>query len=87
MIDAATGYKSPPQKKRTLPTAEEKQIATDAGNEVIWYIDAQYPAMWDGVPKSARTSVKNTVYNRVISILLNNKLRHARAEQGESPER
>lgn len=72
MIDAATGYTpAPSPKKRTLPTAEEKQIATDAGNEVIWYIDAQYPAMWDGVPKSARTSVKNTVYNRVISILPN----------------
>lgn len=72
MIDAATGYKPPqPTKKRTLPTAEERQIAKDAGNEVIWYIDVQYPAMWGGVPKSARTSVKNTVYNRVISILLN----------------
>jgi hypothetical protein len=72
MIDAATGYKPPqPKKKRTLPTAEEKLVATDAGNELIWYIDAQYPAMWAGVPKAARTSVKNTVYNRVISILLN----------------
>ncbi len=72
MIDAATGYTPPqPKKKRTLPTAEERQIAVDAGNEVIWYIDRMYPAMWDNVPKSARTSVKNTVHNRVISILLN----------------
>jgi len=72
LIDAACGYTPPkPPKKRTLLTAEEKQIATEAGNELIWYIDAQYPAMWVGLPKSARTSIKNTVYNRVITILLN----------------
>lgn len=72
MIDAATGYKpAPPKKKRTLSTSEEKQVAADAGNEVIWYIDRMYPSMWDSVPKSARTSVKNIVHNRVISILLN----------------
>ena len=70
MIDDATGYKpAASQKKRTL-SAEEKQIAVDAGNELIWYIDRMYPEMWEGVHKSARTSVKNTVINRVTLILL-----------------
>ena len=72
MIDAACGVTPPkPATKRTLPTAEERELAKDSGNEVIWYIDAMFPAMWEGVPKSARTSIKNTVYNRVITILLN----------------
>lgn len=75
LIDIASGYTPPaPAPKRTLPTAEERQTASDAGDAVIWHIDAQYPAMWDGVPKSARTSVKNTVYNAVITILLNDKI-------------
>jgi hypothetical protein len=83
MIDAATGYKPPgPAKKRTLPTAEERKIATEAGNEVIWYIDQMFPEMWDSVPKSARTSIKNTVHNRVLSILLNGA---AQTPEGQRP--
>ena len=75
MIDAACGVTPPkPATKRTLPTAEERELAKDSGNEVIWYIDAMFPAMWEGVPKSARTSIKNTVYNRVITILLNKQI-------------
>ncbi len=70
MIDSATGYKpAPVPKKRNPATDEQKKIAYAAGDELIWYIDRMFPVMWEGVPKSARTSIKNTVYNRVISIL------------------
>lgn len=70
LIDNATGYKAAPMpKKRNPATDAQKKIAYAAGDELIWHIDQMYPSMWEGVPKSARTSIKNTVYNRVISIL------------------
>lgn len=58
------------EKPRTLPTADEIQLANQAGDDLIWYIDAHFPAMWEGVPKSARTSVKSTVYLSTVSALL-----------------
>lgn len=73
MIDAAAGYdkRQTPIEPPPLSMSEQREIAAEAGNAVIWYIDQQYPEMWENVPKSARTSIKNTVYNRVMSILKN----------------
>ena len=36
-----------------------QDIATDALN----HIDTMYPDMWIGVPKAARLSLRNTIYN------------------------
>jgi hypothetical protein len=44
---------------------------------VLHHIDEMYPSMWDSVPKSARTSIRNTIINR---------LRAALAQPSESAE-
>lgn len=68
MIDAACGITDEPPPLRA-PNDEEKEAARDVAAHVIQHIDDMYPKMWDGVPKTARVSVRNTIYNRVASLL------------------
>jgi hypothetical protein len=68
MIDAACGVTDEPPPLRS-PNDEEKEAARDVAAHVIQHIDDMYPKMWDGVPKTARVSVRNTIYNRVASLL------------------
>ena len=35
---------------------------------VIHHIDTMYPACWNGVPKIARTSIRNTIINQVSAL-------------------
>lgn len=46
--------------KETLQAASE-EVAEAVANEVIYHIDQMYPKMWEGVPKTARVSVRNVV--------------------------
>ena len=67
MIDAACGITNEPPPIRA-PNDEEKEAARDVAAHVIQHIDDMYPKMWDGVPKTARVSVRNTIHNRVASL-------------------
>ena len=49
---------------------DEKAAAKAVADKVIGHIDQMYPAMWTGVPKSARTSVRNTVFNQTLAVIL-----------------
>ena len=35
----------------------------EIAERVIGHIDTMYPAMWQNVPKTARTSIRNTIIN------------------------
>lgn len=60
MIDEACGYD---------PSAQEKQskdeFREDFAQAVLNHIDTMYPSMWDGVPKTARTSIRNFIRSRI----------------------
>lgn len=54
------------------PKAEDGDIESNVEyisegikNEIIHHIDRMYPKMWEGVPKSARTSLSNTLISAV----------------------
>lgn len=49
------------------PTNEDK--AATVAEAVLYHIDTMYPDMWNEVPKSARTSLKNFTRQRVLSVL------------------
>lgn len=68
MIDAACGITDAPPPP-PVPNDEQKADARAVANHVIQHIDDMYPKMWEGVPKTARVSVRNTIYNRVASLL------------------
>lgn len=46
-----------------------EDAADSVASEVLHHIDQMYPAMWEGVPKAARTSVRNTIRQQVIRYL------------------
>lgn len=72
-IDAACGVPPSVVPARRAATAAEKEAAKVVAEELISHIDQMYPAMWQGVPKTARTSVKNTVYNQTLAALVAHK--------------
>lgn len=43
--------------------------ARDVAGEVLAHIDTMYPALWQGVPKTARTSVRHCIVTRVQRVL------------------
>lgn len=60
-----------PEEARPM-TPHERAVDAEAAAvaaAVIDHIDLHYPDMWHGVPKSARRSVRNTVYNQVTALL------------------
>ena len=68
LIDPACGYTAPAP--RPVPTEEEKSTAYSVAQAVIHHIDQMYPGMWQGVPKTARTSVRNTIRREVERALM-----------------
>lgn len=84
MIDAACGLSHEPP--RRSPTDEEKAAAWDVAAHVIQHIDDMYPKMWEGVPKTAHLSVRNTIFNRVAALLveMGNAPHQATASDGRS---
>jgi hypothetical protein len=71
MIDKACGYEPPPEPEpRRIANDDEKAHANAVASEVIYHIDQMYPGMWEGVPTTARLSVRNTIINRVTALLL-----------------
>lgn len=50
-----------------------EDAADSIASEVLHHIDQMYPAMWEGVPKTARTSVRNTIRQQVVRHLSPNK--------------
>lgn len=54
-----------PQERRELA----RSLAEHVRSRVIDHIDTYYPAMWDGVATTARTSVRNTIYREVLHAL------------------
>jgi hypothetical protein len=75
LIDAACGIdeKEASGIARRQASPEECRQAKALADEVIGHIDAMYPAMWQNVPKTARISVRNTVYNRAVEMLARRK--------------
>ena len=73
LIDKACGIGDDLGKAEVIGKAEvqhtHEELANKAAAEVINHIDTMYPAMWEGVPKSARTSVRNVVYHQVMMSL------------------
>lgn len=48
--------------ERSLDSPEElKYVMEDVATRVLFHIDEMYPGMWEGVPKIARLSVRNTI--------------------------
>jgi hypothetical protein len=43
-----------------------RKIAMDVGKEVVEYIEWMYPKMFEAVAKSAKSSVRHCVYNRLM---------------------
>jgi hypothetical protein len=68
MIDKACGHV--PKEQRRTATDQEKNDARSVADDLIYHIDQMYPAMWNGASKSARTSVRNNVFNSVLSLLM-----------------
>ena len=66
MIDEACGVTAQDARPRD-PTAEEKAMALSVAREAVWHMDAMYPGIWKTVPTTAKTSVRNTIYNSVLS--------------------
>ena len=44
-----------------------KKIAMEVGKEVVDHIETMYPAALDAVAKTARLSIRNTVYNSIMA--------------------
>lgn len=42
---------------------EVEEWRGDIADAVLRHIDTMYPKMWEGVPKTARLSIRNTVIN------------------------
>ena len=70
MIDKVCGY-NPNVKLSRCAMEHEKRQAYNLASEVIDHIDKMYPVVWTGAPKTARISIRNTIYNRVITLLTN----------------
>jgi len=71
LVDQACGATGTPNKgldaKRARhETSLRAEIAADVAMDVLHHIDALYPAMWDGVAKAARTSLRNTIKQPVV---------------------
>jgi len=67
MIDKATGYQ--PDEDWVKPresTAHDKQVAMGISQSAIQHIVDMYPDMLKGVPSTARTSLGNHIYNKVL---------------------
>jgi len=58
MIDQATGYE-----EEDFTVEEKSEIIR---NEIISHIDVMYPDMWKGVPKTARSSLKNLIVQQIV---------------------
>lgn len=59
LIDAACKFTPKPLEERLTPA--ERSLAESVAGSVLYHIDQMYPGMWNGVAKSARTSLRNTV--------------------------
>jgi hypothetical protein len=46
-----------------------QETAEDIAAAVLHHIDTMYPQMWQGVPKTARISLRNTIIAKVIAEL------------------
>lgn len=54
--------------KVTTPTDEAiRKIAMDVGKQVVAHIEYAYPKMFESVPKIAKLSMRNCVYNAIIA--------------------
>ena len=71
LVDQACGATGSPDKgldaeRASRETALRAEIAADVAMDVLHHIDTLYPAMWDGVAKAARTSLRNTIKQSVV---------------------
>ena len=75
LVDQACGATGTPNKglgaerarhETSLRAEDMNSIAEDVAMDVLHHIDALYPAMWDGVAKAARTSLRNTIKQPVV---------------------
>lgn len=48
-----------------MNTEETECRAEEVATNVIHHIDTMYPNMWEGVPKTARVSIRNTIIREV----------------------
>lgn len=61
------------------------EVADQVALEVVNHVDQQYPAMWERVPKTARVSLRNFVYNQVL-LAVGNAVRDAEKRRQDSTE-
>jgi hypothetical protein len=73
MIDKACGVPEKTSVERNISTDNEEYSAWLVAEKVINHIDTMYPAMWKSVPKCARKSVRNTVYNNTLAALMHHR--------------
>lgn len=63
-VDPADVEVIPPEE----PEPETDDRAFDIAMSALHHIDTMYPGMWNGVPKSARLSLRNHIWNHVKAI-------------------
>ena len=72
MIDAATGHQPEEDdgwKNPREADMHDKQVAMDVSQSAIGHITDMYPDMFKGVPSTARRSLGNHIYNKVLQEL------------------
>jgi hypothetical protein len=57
-------WEGKPSRKELIKTEAERMAS-----EVIGHIDQMYPGMWQGVPKTARKSLRGCIINQVTAAL------------------
>ena len=55
--------------KQDADRALISEVAMDIGKEVVAHIEVMYPAMFEAVASSAKTSIRNCVHNQIMAAL------------------
>ncbi len=75
LVDQVCGATGTPNKglgverarhETSLRAEDMNSVAEGVAIDLLYHIDAMYPAMWDGVAKAARTSLRNTIKRSVV---------------------
>lgn len=69
LIDQACAQASVDGRRRR-PSETETELAERVAGSALFHIDQMYPAMWTGVAKTARRSLRNTIIAEVEGALI-----------------
>ncbi len=59
----------PARHETSLRAEDMNSVAEGVAIDLLYHIDVMYPAMWDGVAKAARTSLRNTIKRSVVQCM------------------